>query len=261
MESLYTYLRGRHHHQTERGLSMKTGIAGVALLALLTPCLPAQVTDLTKIDRTIKKEPAYQSRAPRYGLLVLGPKAETRLWLVFDSVPDPLRPGKDRDYLYVDRDGTGDLTEERVEAVVHKRKVHVSFKPYEYEETLLEFKIGDVKGPGEQVHKDVKVFVEWYRGKERPATISARSGGRLQDSSAVVLAPRPKDAPVVHIGGRLTLGLQGARLSSGESRKNSTSTWERRGLETGRSPPSESKMSPRHFTPSQKSSSQGKIRR
>jgi hypothetical protein len=184
---------------------MKT--VGVALLALLLPCSPTQATDLGRVDRTIRKEPAYQSRQPRYGLLVLGPKAETRLWLVFDSVPDPLRPGKARDYLYVDRNGNGDLTEpgERVEAVVRKRTVNVSFKPYSYEEPLLEFAIGDVQG-----HKAVKVMVEWYRGKERPATISATSGGRPQDSGAVVFAASPKDAPVVHIGGRLTFGLQGS---------------------------------------------------
>src|SRR5436305_13025755 len=108
----------------------------LVLLAVIAafPC-PVRA-DLTQIDRTIKKEPVYQSREPRYGLLVLGPKAETRVWLVFDSVPDPLRPGKARDYLYVDRNGTGDLTE-RIEAVVHQRKVQVSFKPYVYEEPLL----------------------------------------------------------------------------------------------------------------------------
>jgi len=177
--------------------------------------------DLKKIDRTVKKEPAYQSRSPRYGLLVLGPKAETRLWLVFDSVPDPLEPGKARDYLYVDRNGNGDLTEpgERVAATVHKLKVDVSFGSGSYEETLLEFDVGDVKGAGE-VHKGVKVVVEWYRGKERPVTVSAASGGRRQDSGAVVFAARPKGAPVVHVGGGLTFGLQpGAAFERGREKQ------------------------------------------
>jgi len=56
--------------------------------------------DLTKIDRTIKKEPAYQSKSPNYCLLVFGPEAKFRVWLVFDG-----------DTLYVDRNGNGDLTE------------------------------------------------------------------------------------------------------------------------------------------------------
>src|SRR5260370_20992661 len=40
--------------------------------------------DLTKIDRTIRKEPVYRTK-PRYALLVLGPKAATRMWLVVDG--------------------------------------------------------------------------------------------------------------------------------------------------------------------------------
>jgi hypothetical protein len=56
--------------------------------------------DLTKIDRTIAKEPAYESK-PQYCLLVFGPEAKTRVWLV-----------RDGDVLYVDRNGNGDLTED-----------------------------------------------------------------------------------------------------------------------------------------------------
>lgn len=187
-------------------LTRKSSV-GVVLLAVILPLSPNDATsgELGKMDRTLKKEPAYQSKAPRYGLLVLGPKAGTRIWLVFDSVPDPLRPGMARDYLYVDRNGNGDLTDpgERLEAVVHKRTVHVTFKPYSYEEPLLEFNVGDVNGT-----KGVKVTVEWYRGQERPATISATSGGGLQFSGAVEFAAHSKDAPVVHIGGALTFGLR-----------------------------------------------------
>jgi hypothetical protein len=56
--------------------------------------------DLTKIERSITKEPVYQSKARRYCLLVLGEKAKTRIWLVLDG-----------DVLFVDRNGNGDLTE------------------------------------------------------------------------------------------------------------------------------------------------------
>ena len=56
--------------------------------------------DLTKIDRAIRKEPAYKSKEPRYCLLVFGPAADYRVWLVLDG-----------DTLYVDRNGNGDLTE------------------------------------------------------------------------------------------------------------------------------------------------------
>lgn len=55
--------------------------------------------DLTKLDRTLNKEPAYQGK-PTYCLLVFGQEAKTRVWLVFDGKA-----------LYIDRNGNGDLTE------------------------------------------------------------------------------------------------------------------------------------------------------
>ena len=57
--------------------------------------------DLGKIERTIRKEPAYQTKSPKYCLLVFGPDAKTKVWLVLDG-----------DTLYVDRNCNGDLTEE-----------------------------------------------------------------------------------------------------------------------------------------------------
>src|SRR5437667_8390513 len=53
-----------------------------------------------RMDRAIKKEPVYQTRTPKYGLLVFGPEGKDRVWLV-----------RDGDTLYVDRNGNGDLTE------------------------------------------------------------------------------------------------------------------------------------------------------
>src|SRR5437016_992999 len=72
-------------------------LTGVVLLALWV--LPARAVDLTKIERTIAKEPAYQGKA-KYCLLVFGAEAKTCVWLVLDG-----------DILYVDRNGNGDLTE------------------------------------------------------------------------------------------------------------------------------------------------------
>src|SRR3569623_1065639 len=56
--------------------------------------------DLGKIDRRIRKEPAYKGK-PGYCLLVFGRAADHRVWLVLDG-----------DTLYVDRNGDGDLTGE-----------------------------------------------------------------------------------------------------------------------------------------------------
>src|SRR5205823_7127267 len=60
----------------------------------------AEPLDLSKLDRSIAKEPKYVAASQEYCLLVFGPKAETRVWLV-----------RDGDVLYVDRNGNRDLTE------------------------------------------------------------------------------------------------------------------------------------------------------
>src|ERR1700716_872057 len=71
-----------------------------ALVVAGNMAVTAWGADLTKIDRTIAKEPAYKGK-PKYCLLVFGPEAKTRVWL-----------GLDGDVLYADRNGNGDLTEE-----------------------------------------------------------------------------------------------------------------------------------------------------
>jgi hypothetical protein len=61
------------------------------LMLLAWLVAPSFAVDLTKVDRTIVKEPSYKSK-PKYCLLVFGPEAKTRVWLVQDG-----------DTLYVDR--------------------------------------------------------------------------------------------------------------------------------------------------------------
>jgi hypothetical protein len=82
--------------------------------ALLCCAVTASAADLAKVDRTIKKEPAYHSK-PRYCLLVFGSEAKQRVWLVLDG-----------DTLYVDKNGNGDLTEagERIEAPAFEPSTH-----------------------------------------------------------------------------------------------------------------------------------------
>lgn len=71
----------------------------LALAALLISALSAAAIERGQIDARIGKEPAYQS-SPRYCLLVFGPEAKTRVWLVVDG-----------DDLYVDTNANGDLTD------------------------------------------------------------------------------------------------------------------------------------------------------
>ena len=103
--------------------------AGVALAA------PAPAADLAKIERAIAKEPAYQTKSPGYCLLVFGPEAKTRMWLV-----------RDGDALYADRNGNGDLTE-RGERLAGAR-----------EQGAIRWHVGDVvEAGGKARHADLRV--------------------------------------------------------------------------------------------------------
>jgi hypothetical protein len=82
---------------TKEEIEMKYRFLAFAVLVLWAA--PLLAGDLSKIDRTIAREPAYQGK-PKYCLLVFGPEAKVRVWLVLDG-----------DVLYVDRNGNGDLTE------------------------------------------------------------------------------------------------------------------------------------------------------
>jgi hypothetical protein len=152
----------------------------------------ASAFDLTTIDRRISKEPPYQGK-PKYCLVVFGPKAEKRVWLVLDG-----------DVLYVDRNGNGDLTEygKRVER----------YKSPDPEPPgaakLLSFSVKnltDTNGKAEHlyVHFDgPRAGLFW--GSVGFQTVC---GGYFGQPGVLQFANRAQDAPVVHFGGPLRLGF------------------------------------------------------
>jgi hypothetical protein len=186
--------------------------------------------DLSMVERRIVKEPVYRS-TPKYGLLVFGPEAKTRIWLVQDA-----------DLLYVDRNGNGDLTEAGKRVAAEKRDAA--------EDGEFAFKIGDVQD-GARLHKELIVLVtkidHLARQEESVKALLAKKpqargyyividmdmpglkgtgvGGRVQQRAVYVdvngvlqLGDRPQDAPVIHFGGpwqvslfsqqRLTIGRE-----------------------------------------------------
>ncbi len=169
---------------------MKSRFCLVTALLLAAPVGPLPAADLTRIDRTIAKEPAYQTKAPRYCLLVFGPEAKTRAWLVLDG-----------DVLYADRNSDGDLTDmaERIQA---QRTT----------DTQDDFLIGTIAGSGAKAAFS-NVDLSRY-GKDRRLVIGADIGGKYRQQTVCDLgdgrlqfAARPQDAPVVHFGGSLTMCL------------------------------------------------------
>lgn len=158
----------------------------------------ATAADLTKVDRSIKKEPAYQSKSPKYCLLVVGTEAKTRVWLVLDG-----------DVLHIDRNGNGDLTDqgERVE----KRKGKLS-----------QFMAGDVLDADGKTKHAAFMVMQYAEGGETVTFVAGMVGGRRMFMAGVDalgtlrFADRPQDAPVIHFGGPLRMGLNAKFSESGK---------------------------------------------
>jgi hypothetical protein len=175
--------------------------------------------DLAKIDRTIRKEPRYQDK-PRYCLLVFGPEAKTRIWLVQDG-----------DVLYVDRNGNGDLTEDGERVLKSEANGPSDFIAYESGDIrdggLTHAKLVLTRWPlNEQIGSDPK---EWARIKaanptpciwkvEVTAERAAKPGDGLPKSvryiasgdgqGCLLFGADPKSAPIIHFNGPWTLGMQ-----------------------------------------------------
>lgn len=173
--------------------------------------------DLSKIDRTIQKEPAYQGK-PGYLLLVFGPKAEHKAWLVLDG-----------NTLYVDRYGTGDLThpECRVEGKDSFRSFETLFEAgdlrlgsqhlakltlytipakqltgrVEEEQFIKQF----VKSNPEATVVTVGVEVPYEKlvpdpQDKNPTQLIHRSAGPIDSQGLLQFAGRPEDASIVYFG-------------------------------------------------------------
>jgi hypothetical protein len=175
----------RHYGSWSQDMHVSSLLAALVLVGIASA--GDQAMDLTKIDRTIAKEPAYQSQSPSYGLLVFGAQAKSRAWVVLDG-----------DFLYVDRNCNGDLTEDGERLVIKRNR--------------------DKKKPN--AVDGVSVVITDLEGAKHPVTFRLTSTGvglvaRCHGSQYVgstyrddlVFAAQPKDAPVVHLNGPLTLQL------------------------------------------------------
>jgi hypothetical protein len=203
--------------------SLPTALACLTLFAV-----PLSAADLAQIDRTIAREPAYKSH-PKYCLLVFGPEAKARAWLVLDG-----------DTLYVDRNGNGDLTEEGGRVTVRKDDGGGDGN--------LTFEAGDIRVGG-RVHRNLHVNVRKLetlanrdpetkeylarnpqaRGYalaldvETPGRKGVGPGGRVEQlvnlsdvNGFLAFADDPRQAPVIHFGGPLQATLFGRhRLTVG----------------------------------------------
>ncbi len=131
--------------------------------------------NLTKVDRTIAKEPAYKTK-PKYCLLVFGPEAKTRVWLVLDG-----------DVLYVDRNGNGDLTD-KGETVKEKR----------VDDRTSQFPAGELSLPDESSFPGLALYRYQLEGGKDSMRIELSFNRKHWYGVCSDFAPHAKDAPIIH---------------------------------------------------------------
>lgn len=152
---------------------------------------PALAADLTKIDRRIAREPAYQAQSPKYCLLVFGPEARTKVWLVIDGAT-----------LYADTNANGNLTE----------KGNRFPQAFPDDNDYHACKIGDImEANGKAKHTDLQV-ARGQGGKDyfSVSVVAASANEQLAPMYGVAFpefADKPETAPIVHFGAPMTLGL------------------------------------------------------
>lgn len=80
---------------------MRRWIFLMSLGCVLSAADSVVAVDYGEMPRTLLQEPDYRADSPEYALLLFGPRADLRVWMVLD-----------RDAVYLDRNGDGDLTQD-----------------------------------------------------------------------------------------------------------------------------------------------------
>lgn len=163
---------------------MHRSVQLVVALSLTAFALPAFAVDYDQIDRTIRKEPKYQSDNPGYTLLLFGPEAKLKVWMVFDG-----------DTVYVDRNMDGDLTgaDERFDDPVK----------YEWMEDLV---IADPDGKTKYVIQGIGDYkMSKPPGRQAAVTVSIDGPARYRQYCAARLWSQPEKTSIAHFDGPLTI--------------------------------------------------------
>jgi hypothetical protein len=172
---------------------------------------PVALPDLSNVDRRVI-EPASLVK-PHYCLLVFGPEARTRVWLVEDG-----------DTLYVDRNANGDLTEagEAVALTKREESMTVADDGKETPYRVWTYSAGDLS-PADGSGRHTGLELVRYQTGGRPAECILSvwvDGVTLQQAGwGPLFADSRTTAPVVHFGGPIVAKpLRGSALHLGAER-------------------------------------------
>ncbi len=171
----------------------------IALFLSLTACtvplnrVMAEEIDLSKVDRSIRREPVWASGEPQYSLLVVSP--EKHVWFVVDG-----------DDLYMDINGNGDLTDPGEKLPPLKQSIEERLKPKN--KTL--WRIPDISGiQGEPLITNIRIYDNFNR-KDVPGAkyVYFDTPFKRQVFTQPTFADKPADAPILYPLGPHRLGVE-----------------------------------------------------
>ena len=148
--------------------------------------------DLSRVDRRVA-EPKYRF-VPQYCLLVFGPAADKRVWIVEDG-----------EALYVDRNGNGDLTDPgKAISATEQRKMTISHKGKSAPYSERTYVVGDLLPRDKGARHTQCKLVRYQQGDDAPNyVLSVRVNGvKLQYAGwGPLLRPNREQASIVHFDG------------------------------------------------------------
>src|SRR5262245_54559535 len=187
-------------HVVPGGIRMILRSIAFAVGCLVVGSNGTYAADLTKIERDLRKTPAFKSKEPRYCLLVFGPAADYRVWLVLDG-----------DTLYVDRNGDGDLSEAGESTGPESTNTDpCSFKPIK------------ILAPDGQTEGELTfALFRWFDYREGRTGAGIRPSGGVwlkgryfgswgDETGPCVWGNKPAEAPILHVDGPLQMGFETA---------------------------------------------------
>lgn len=178
-----------------------------------------------RIDRTVLKEPTYQS-TPKYSLIILGTGGDVKVWMVED--------GK---RLFVDQNANGDLTDDGP-AIEPSNIRDIGANRWDFEYLL------DAITPTNGSRHTNFVLRRWnYDGKEDSYGLSLSVGGQMPMYAGwfgTFWSTNCESAPVVHFGGPFTPRLlRRSEFTIGESQQRLSLCF----INPGSGPGAESRLS------------------
>lgn len=209
-------------------VSFQARMVIVAAIAWPSAMAVAREADLSKVDRSIRKEPVWASGKPQYCLFVMlkgdawdyvipgEPQygmsvinAERRVWFVVDG-----------DDLYMDVNENGDLTDPGEKLP----RLELSDKERREAKIYSRWRIPDIKGTdGEPMITNIQID----RNTEKGAALGAKvvyfsAPARREAYTTTTFADRPADAPILHVTGpyRLSLAVRRSHLPANRAVAN-----------------------------------------